>query len=157
MFLFFFFFFSGVCLQNNTPCLFPFYPCARLLPHTLPTMRTHYTLLLALAIVTVASANPADRRPPPLFPQRADTLILGGAGTPEAGSLDSMPTLRQFGCNGNACDGDGHKTSALGAWWRGEGVRALPRIFALGARSTRARRQAAMRHFTRVDGVIQLL
>lgn len=87
-------------------------------------MRTHFTLLMALAIATVALANPADRRPPPLFPQRADTLILGGAGTPEAGSLDSMPALRQFGCTGNACDGDGHKASELGAWFGGwEGAR----------------------------------
>jgi hypothetical protein len=81
-------------------------------------MRAH-TIILTLTLAAAALANPVDRRPPPLLPQRADTLILGGAGTPEAGSLDSMPALRKFGCSGNACDDGARKGNGLGESERG--------------------------------------
>ena len=77
------------------------------------------TLALLAALLATAAANPADRRPPFFLPQRADTLILGGAGTPEAGSLESMPALAKFECEGNACAPG--KKSALGEGERRKG------------------------------------
>ena len=97
--------------------------------------------LVAITAITAAAATAGDARPPWFLPSRADTLILSGGASPEAGSAESMPALAKFECQGNACDRQSGKEGALGESVGGGGANlaGAARARACGARDAPAR------------------